>query len=243
VSSEPNRYPPIRYPVVLLDLDHTLYDFDVSKAESFATAMLEQGIEDPVEVERLKAVLSSGERPLWAQVESGELDLTDLNQARFDYLQSMAMPTANASQMAATYRYQLGRTGGLYPGARDLLVTLNQQCRLGLITNGYGDVQRSRMAIHDLDQYFDAVSISAEIGLAKPDPAFFAHTFAQLNNPARSEMLVVGDSLTSDMAGGVASDLDTCWYNPHEKPNTTGAPVTHEVAGYDEIVAIVLGRD
>lgn len=233
----------MRYPVVLLDLDHTLYDFDASKAESFVTAMNEQGIEDDDRIQELKAVLATGEQPLWAQVEAGELDLVDLNQARFDYLQTAGIPGADATQMAVTYRRELGRTGGLYPGAQEFLVTLREHCRLGMITNGYGDVQRSRMALHELDQYFDAVTISEESGLVKPDPAFFAHTLAQLDDPKKSDVLVVGDSLTSDMAGGAAAGLATCWFNPHGRPNSSPNPVDYDVAGYDEIVAIVLGSD
>lgn len=226
-----------RYPIVLFDLDHTLFDFDGSKAVAFGHTVKDQGYDN---VDELKAVLSAQEAPLWRQVEAGTMDLADLNGARFEALVKVAGLNADAAVMADTYVHWLGRSGGLLPGARDILDALHPHCTLGLITNGYGEVQRPRLEIFDLAKYFDSVVISGEIGVAKPNPAFFEPAFEHLGQPDRSDILVVGDSLSSDMAGGIATGLDTCWFNPTRKERPVDMALDFVVDDLAQIAAIVL---
>lgn len=223
------------YRWILFDLDHTLFDFEASKVEAFAEVMAIEGHENHDE---LRSILSTVERPLWHQLERGELNIDDLNRLRFDQLNEAAQLGADVDRMATNYLDGLGRSGGLLPGARDLLTALAPHCTLGLITNGYGEVQRPRMVNFDIGHLFDAVVISGELGISKPDPRFFDEAMRQLDHPDRSEVLVVGDSLTSDIAGATASDLDSCWYNPASKPvPDVGAP-THVVAKLADVIAV-----
>ena len=108
-----------------------------------------------------------------------------------------------------------------------------------MVTNGLGEVQRARIDRLGIDQFFDVISISAELGLAKPSPSIFDHTLAELGVTDRSGVVMIGDSLTSDIAGGVAAGVDTMWFNPHGKDRGMAHP-THEVTSLEAILPLIL---
>jgi HAD superfamily hydrolase (TIGR01509 family) len=137
----------------------------------------------------------------------------------------------------------LGTAGGLVEGARELLDDLHGDVRLGLITNGYSEVQRPRLTHFDLSHYFEAVVVSSEIGHAKPSAAFFDHAFTALGSPDPATVLVVGDSLSSDIAGGRNAGTVTCWFNPAGKPVPTDSvhAVDHVVATLADVGHLVRG--
>ncbi len=105
-----------------------------------------------------------------------------------------------------------------------------------MITNGLSDVQRPRLEASPIGDYFTAVTISDEIGIAKPDAGIFDASFAAMGQPAKSDVLLIGDSLTSDIRGGVNYGIDTCWYNPAGKPNANGLTPTYEICHLHEML-------
>lgn len=241
-----------RYPVVLFDLDHTLSDFEATKKQAFPEVIAAHGIDPKVFDPPLIQTFAAVEKPLWAGIESGEVTLETLNQRRWAGLVEAASLDADPASMGAHYLDALSRLGSLFPGAVDILEELQPHCMLGLITNGYTEVQRPRLKHFDLEKYFDVMVISSEIGVAKPDPRFFDESFRQIHeidgttSRPKSEILVVGDSLTSDMTGAVRSGLPTCWYNPHgaELPTNTPfdiQPIDHMVTSLADIATVVLG--
>lgn len=245
-----------RYPVVLFDLDHTISDFETTKREAFPAVMALHGIDaeasstfDPPLVDTFAAV----EKPLWDGVESGEVSLDTLNDQRWAGLVEAAGLDLDPAVLGVDYLAALGRLGRFFPGATELLETLQPHCMLGLITNGYAEVQRPRIAHFGVEHFFDVIVISSEIGVAKPDPRFFDDALRQIRaidghaDRPHSEILVVGDSLTSDMAGAVGSQLPACWFNPHGAGQPTHSPfdtrpIDHTVATFDEIYTLVLGE-
>ena len=102
-------------------------------------------------------------------------------------------------------------------------------------------MQRPRLVNFDLGHFFDAIVISGELGISKPDPRFFDDAMRQLGDPDRTDVLVVGDSLTSDIAGAVASGIDSCWYNPTGKSTPDVSPPTYVVRELADIVAVAGG--
>ncbi len=84
---------------------------------------------------------------------------------------------------------------------------------------------------------FEQVFISEEIGAAKPSRDYFEAVFRGIGNPPRESVLLIGDSLTSDMRGGLDYGIDTCWYNPGGK--TTDLPVTYQIARLTELTKIL----
>ena len=236
--TDPAPSEPGRWEILLFDLDHTLFDFDASKRESFSRVIATcPGDHD---LDALLATLAEVENPLWRGLESGTVRLEDLNLLRWSGLVDRAGLDADPDDLGRSYLHELGRTGSLYPGAREMLESLAATHRLGMITNGYSEVQRARMEVFDFGHLFDVVTISSEIGIAKPDPDFFAPTMADLGDPDPATVLVVGDSLSSDIAGAVNAGFDSCWYNPHGKPIPDGsAEPSHQVKTFAELHELV----
>jgi 2-haloacid dehalogenase len=109
---------------------------------------------------------------------------------------------------------------------------------LALVSNGIGAVARAKVARLELDRYFAAIVISGEVGTAKPDAGIFDIVFDQLGNPDKATALMIGDSLTSDIAGGINYGIDTCWYAP-VAPETPSSEATYRVGSFEEIPSVV----
>lgn len=231
------------FDAVVFDLDHTLFDFEASKRAAFLAILRGHGLahgDDPDAASDLVDRFTEWAHPLWQGLEAGELTLETLNIRRFSILVERAGLDADAASMADDYLVELGRHGGLLPGARRLLDDLAARgTPMALASNGYGEVQRARLTTFDLGRYFDAVVISGETGLAKPDPAFFEPLLADLGRPDPGRTLMVGDSLSSDMAGGRAAGMTTCWFRPGGFDGDLPTSVDHVVATLGPIADLV----
>ena len=139
--------------------------------------------------------------------------------------------------MGDRYVWGLGNNGGLYPGAREMLDSLASSATLALITNGIGEVQRTRIERLAIDQYFSSVVISGEVGKAKPGTEIFDIVFEQLGGPDKETALIIGDNLGSDIQGGINFGIDTCWFNP-EGRDSNGMTITHEIVDLSALLAI-----
>ena len=227
----------MRYTTLLFDLDHTLFDFDTSEAEAFTAALTGAGIEV---TDGYHERFVSINKALWRRVEAGELTPNDVRVVRFERLFGEVGVEADAHQVADDYLVGLGAYGDLYPGARDLLDELSDVASLALVSNGIGQVVRDKVERLDLDRYFDAIVISGEVGVAKPHSGFFDIAFERLGHPDKATTLMIGDSLASDIQGGIDYGIDTCWYAPDIEVEPTQAP-TYRVGSLSEIPAIVKG--
>lgn len=228
----------VPYTALLLDLDHTLLDSDTSERLAFEHALASAGIADPG---RYLPAYDRINRALWARVERGEISATDVRTARFAQLISATGIDASAQALADAFAGGLGAHGELYPGVRDVLDALVAEpaVSLALVTNGLSEVQRARIDRLGLGRYFAAIAISSELGTAKPAPAIFEIALAGLGAPAKSSVLMVGDSLTSDIQGGRNAGIATCWYNPQRRPGSPDGLVDHEITTLDALLAFV----
>ncbi len=224
----------MRYTTLLFDLDHTIFDSGTSAAAAFDDTLRSEGVADPSHYYRAFEEINV---VLWAKVETGELTPNDVRHLRFRQLIDATDLDSNAVRMGDRYVRGLGNNGDLYPGAREAIDTLAGVATLALITNGIGEVQRSRIERLTIDHYFDAIAISGEVGHAKPGTRIFDIVFEELGNPAKDSALIVGDNLASDIQGGVNYGIATCWYNP-ERRDSGGVPVTHEIAHLAAIMPI-----
>ena len=226
----------MRYPTLLFDLDHTLLDSDESERLAYEHTMATIGHAEPgTYFDRYVAI----NRSMWSAVEAGEMQPSEVRHRRFERFTAELDIDADPHEMADTFVWGLGNFGELYDGARDVLDEVAATAALAMVTNGLGDVQRARIDRLDLGDYFHTVIISSEVGVTKPRPEIFDLAFEGLGRPERSEALMIGDSLTSDIVGGHNYGVDTCWYNRHGAPSPTGTVVTHEIAELREIPSIV----
>lgn len=148
-----------------------------------------------------------------------------------------AADAIDPATFSAFYLARLGEGSFLLPGAEDICRYLSGKYRLAIVTNGLKEVQRPRIAASPIAGLFDAVSISEEAGGGKPGPAIFDRAFTLLGLSAEDKgaALMIGDSLSSDIQGGVNYGIDTCWYNPSKAPNPTGPRPTYEIGDLAEL--------
>ena len=228
-----------RYPVVLFDLDNTLSDFTSAQTEAFPGLLAAHGV---AEAESYLGAFKRLAEPLWKQIEAGTLTLDTLNDERFRLLIEHTDIDVDPSVLAAEYLGWLSKSGRLIPGAVELLQALHGSVRMGMITNGYAEVQRPRLERFELAHYFESITVSSEIGYAKPGQAFFDVALGQLGNPDPATVLVVGDSLSSDIAGGANAGCATCWYNPSGEPlPENAADINHMVNNLAELPNLIYG--
>ena len=226
-----------RYQTVLFDADNTLFDFSLAEREAIILTMQNFSITPTEERIALYSQINDG---MWKRLERGEITKDALRVARFaDFLAEIGV-SADASAMADTYVDRLSQQSHPIGGAVSLVKTLATTHRLYIITNGIASVQHRRFAASPFVPYFENLFISEEIGYEKPHPAFFAEVSRRVPLFDTATTLVVGDSLSSDMAGGIGAGLDTCWYNPKNLPNSKNLPITYTVRTLEEILPLVL---
>jgi 2-haloacid dehalogenase len=224
------------YQTVLFDLDHTLLDSDTSMSLAYEHTMRAFGVAEPWAhhgvFERINA-------SLWAAVERQEIGPEVVRTRRFERLAAELDLDADAQAMGDRFVSELGARGELYPGVREVLDALRPRATMALVTNGIGEVQRTRIARLGLEPYLDAVVISGEVGTAKPGSAIFDLVFDLLGGPDRATTVMVGDSLSSDMRGGRDYGIATAWYNPDGRSPVDDGSVTHVLHHLTDLLDLV----
>lgn len=227
----------MKYKVVLFDADDTLFDFKKSETHAFMKTMkeLEDVYEDRV---HLKAYHEINTR-IWKEFELGEITQKDLKVERFRRLKEVLGLSFAPEEFAEKYMHHLSYASFVYPEAETLMEKLEGKYKMAIITNGLTQVQTRRIRNAPLARYFQQVIISEEIGISKPDQKIFVHTLAKLGHEEVKDVLMIGDSLTSDIKGGEDFGVDTCWFNPEGKENHTSISPTFEIRKLMDILNIL----
>lgn len=144
----------------------------------------------------------------------------------------------DADTFSSVYLRYLGKEVHLVSGAEELCGNL-VGCRLAIITNGFKGVQTSRIGSSPLCNTFERIIISEETGFQKPEKGIFDYAFSKLQITDKVKVLIVGDSLASDIQGGINYGIDTCWFNPHLKENNLGIKPTYEIRELLDLIKIV----
>ncbi len=150
-----------------------------------------------------------------------------------------AIRTPDAATLSRRYLDHLARGSYLIDGAEDICRYMAQRYTLAILTNGIAEVQRSRLSRSVLHDIIPHIIISEEVGLSKPDPRIFECAMDMLGRPRRDAVLMVGDSLSSDIRGGVNAGIHTCWYNPHGATCCEDLAPTYEIRALEELRLLV----
>jgi 2-haloacid dehalogenase len=222
------------YHWLLFDADNTLFDYDQAEAAALANSFRQFGLNlDQATGAQYRTINAR----LWHDFELGHITQQDLRAERFRRLFTAVNLTIDAEAFSRAYLQNLSEAGHLLPGAEALVRQLAAKYHIGIITNGIADVQRPRLENSPIYEFVEAFVISEEVGAAKPDPAIFDAAFGLMGRPQKTAVLIIGDSLSSDMQGGLNYGIDTCWYNPAAKP--TEMPVTYTIRRLEELHAIL----
>ena len=221
---------------VFLDLDDTLLDFHRAEAEAIRHTFREIGI-DPSDEN--VALYSKINRSCWARLELGELTREEVLHQRFDMLFEALGTTGDAHATQRLYEYRLSLGAYYLDGAEELLNELFGSYRLYLATNGIVNVQSRRIKDSGIGKYFDGIFVSERIGYNKPDKRFFDVAFSEITDFSKEETVIVGDTLTSDILGGLNAGIKTVYFNPKNRKNDTGITPHYEIATLGELTKLL----
>lgn len=223
-----------KYTTLLFDADMTLLDFNRSMGEALKELFLFAGIGYSLEKENLYETINTG---YWKRLEKGEVTREEVRVNRFrDFFAAIGYQGITPLAAADYYMEALGSHGHLLPGAREMLDELKGDFSFYMITNGSKTVQVRRLKETGLTPYFEEIFISEEIGAEKPTKEFFDKVLPRIREKDLSKMVIIGDSLTSDMKSGANTGIDTIWYNPDRKENNTGILPTYTAASFEEVI-------
>ena len=199
------------FDVVLLDADETIFDF--LQAESLSvlkTAQIFGIVADHKDAE----VYSHINLSFWKELEKGTVTREELKLLRFaKWFQHLGVDSVDISLFAKTYEETLSQTGILFDGAEDFVRKLSELSSVYIVTNGLSNCQHGRMDKSPVNKYIKGMFTSEEIGFTKPDKRFFDKVFEILDVKDKSKVIIIGDSLTSDMQGGRNAGICTCRYS------------------------------
>ena len=211
----------MKYTHLLFDVDNTLLDFDRAEHDALTDSLMAFGF--PTD-ESIVAAYSRINDAHWKMLERGEMDRKTVLWHRFAELgEAFNLSTMDPHAFCATYIHHLSQKAYLMDGALEVCAKLAERYEMAVITNGNAAVQRGRFEPSPLRRYFSHCFVSELIGANKPAPAFFEAVCRELPELRPEQTLVIGDSLTSDIAGGVLWGTDTCWLCPDEKKRVQAA--------------------
>ena len=196
---------------VFLDLDDTLLDFHRSEREAISMTLSSLGVE-PTEAVRKR--YSEINRYVWQQLELGTMTREQILVRRFELLFEELGLGIDGMVARRTYEWNLGGSYFYIDGAEALLGELSKKYDLYLMSNGTAAVQDRRIAASGIAKYFKGLFISEKVGYNKPAIEFFEKCFAEIPDFKKEEAIIVGDSLSSDIKGGINAGIPTCHYNP-----------------------------
>ena len=217
----------MKYKALFLDMDGTFLDFAAAERGAFFKAMEAAGAAVSEREYRIYSAVNEG---LWKSFERGEIPKEEIRSQRFGLTFEKIGFLKDGLSVEKDYEHFLGEGHELIPHARETLEFLADRYPLYVVTNGFAAVQKSRLRLADLERYMTDVFISEEIGWQKPRKEFFDRCFERIGGDLLpSQVLLVGDSLTSDILGANLAGLDACWFNPAQKTNETPAPADYEI--------------
>ena len=222
--------------VLFLDLDDTILDFHKAERIAISKTIRDFGVE-PTE-----AVLSRYHdinKWHWEQLELGNMTREEVLVGRFAKVFQEFGVAVNPVAVARAYEKNLSIGHYFLPGAEEAVDALYKKYRLFLTSNGTASVQKGRMTSANLYRFFEKVFVSQEIGHNKPAKAYFDACFAQIPNFDPEKAMIVGDSLSSDILGGINAGIKTCWVNPTHAAPKNGIKPDFEIEALHQLPALL----
>lgn len=217
----------MKYDWILFDLDETLIRFNSYDALQYLFKKYKTPFRDTDFIE-----YESKNKALWHQYQNEKINITQLQKDRFAALGKRFHQ--DPLTLNNEFLHAISEVSTPIDGAITLLDQLKGKAKLGIITNGFTDMQKMRLIKNGMQNHFDFVVTSEEVGSPKPQSPIFDHTFKLMNHPSREKILIVGDTLESDILGGINAGIHTCWLNHHGKTAPKEIKPHFEIATLDE---------
>ena len=225
------------YTTLLFDADGTLLDFKKAQSQALCAVLKMHGISPDDAILQKYAEINDS---LWKAYEKGEILRSQIGSTRFKQLFKWAgLDYCEEMGIEADYRRELAREHDLLENAFEVCKALYRKYSMYIITNGNTHTQIPRLAQCGLAPFFKKNFISEEMGCRKPERQYFDAVLEDIGCK-KSDALIIGDSLSSDILGGINAGIDTCWFNPDSRPAPEDCRPTMEIKSLLKLLDILL---
>lgn len=223
----------MKYQWILFDADDTLFNFD-----AFAGLRLMFSRQGLAFTEQDYAFYQAINKPLWVDYQDGKINAQQLQTTRFEpWAEQLSI---SAGDLNSAFLQAMADICSLLPGAKELVHALSGKVNMGIITNGFTELQSLRLERTGMKELFSPLVISEQVGVAKPDIGIFEYAFSLMNHPPKEQILMVGDNPHSDIQGGLNAGIETCWINARGEQQPDGIKAHYQVRSLDELQAWLL---
>lgn len=221
---------------VLFDLDDTLFDFHKAEKIALTKTLVHFGIDPTEETLALYSTINAAH---WKRLELGEISREEVKVGRYRELFKTIGVECDPVKATAYYESMLAIGHYFMPGAPELLEELYGKYRLYIVSNGTAKVQEGRIGSSGIAKYMDGIFISQILGANKPDKQFFDICFAEIPDFSLSETVIIGDSLSSDIKGGINAGITTVWFNPKRIENDSDIKPDYTIKELSEVPGLL----
>ncbi len=223
---------------ILWDVDGTLLDFLAAEKAAIRRLFGEFGLGECTDA--MVARYSAINDGYWKRLERGEIAKKEVLIGRFrEFFSELGIDPDLAESFNARYQHALGDTVVYRDDSLEIVKALRGKVKQYVVSNGTVIAQTKKLQRSHLGGWMDGVFLSEELGAEKPSPAFFDQVFAALPDLNKADMLLVGDSLTSDMRGGLLAGIPTCWYNPDRLPRPADMAMDYEIQDLHQVLSLL----
>lgn len=195
---------------VFIDLDDTIFDFSNDERNALSKTLRHLGVEPNDEILSRYSEINLSR---WKLMELGKITRDEVKVSRYRILFDEFSIDASPQEATAFYEAQLAQEYSFVDGALQLLDTLYGKYSLNIVSNGATEVQDNRIDSAGIRKYFDNIFISQAVGADKPSSEFFDYCFSSIDNINKKNCVIVGDSISSDIRGGINAGIKTIWFN------------------------------
>lgn len=221
---------------VLFDLDDTLFDFHKAEKIALTKTLVHFGIDPTEETLALYSTINAAH---WKRLELGEISREEVKVGRYRELFKTIGVECDPVKATAYYESMLAIGHYFMPGAPELLEEFYRKYRLYIVSNGTAKVQEGRIGSSGIAKYMDGIFISQILGANKPDKQFFDICFAEIPDFSLSETVIIGDSLSSDIKGGINAGITTVWFNPKGIENDNDIKPDYTIKELSEVPGLL----
>lgn len=223
---------------LLWDMDETLLNFAAAERAAINALFQEFGFGECSDamLERYSKI----NRSYWERLERKELTKPEILVGRFrDFFEAEGLDSTVAAEFNEKYQLNLGDTIVFRDDSYNIVKSLRGKVKQYVVSNGTIAAQTKKLRLSGFGELMDGVFLSEDLGVEKPDILFFKKVFEKIHPEDKSQVMIVGDSLTSDIQGGNNAGIMTCWYNPEQKPYQGDLRIDHEIRDLHEVYDLI----
>lgn len=220
---------------VFFDLDDTIFDFTKAERNALSATLRHFNVEPNEMILKRYSEINLSQ---WKLLEQGVLTREQIKTRRYELLFAEFNINLPPKSVTAYYESQLSHGHFFIEGAQEILKKLYPVYRLFLVSNGSEKVQKGRIESSKISKYFNRIFISEKIGYNKPDARFFAACFKEIPEFDAKKAIIVGDSLSSDIQGGIHAGIKTVWFNSKKTESKQIKP-DFEISALSQLEAVL----